>query len=359
MISHRWINLVASLIFALAVDVAWAAFQDPIDAPAAMTIKAAMQHMNGVAVAGDSLVAVGRRGVIIVSDDAGKTWTQSVVPVGVDLTAVSFPTAKKGWAVGHGGVVLSSSDGGKTWTKNLDGRKVVTLVSDYYEKRAQGGDAAAAKLLPDVKRLVEDGPIHPFLDVWFESEQVGYVVGAFNLILRTDDGGKTWTPWLDRMDNPKVLHFYGIRGAEGEVFVIGEQGMVLRLDKATQRFVPVPTPYEGSYFGLALRPGNLVVVGLRGNAFRSQDNGKTWRKLDTKLQMAMSGVTFFPDGRLVMVSVGGDLLLSNDGGETLTRHPVARKGIPMHGVTTVGANGVAIAGMFGVDVESVNVETVK
>lgn len=354
MISHRWINLAASLslVFALAADVAWAAFQDPIDAPAAKTVKAAIQHFNGVAVAGNSLVAVGRRGVIIVSEDAGKTWTQSVVPVGVDLTAVSFPTAKKGWAVGHAGVVISSEDGGKTWSKILDGRKVVTLVNDYYEKRAQGGDAAAEKVMPDVKRLVEDGPIHPFLDVWFESEQVGYVMGAFDLILRTEDGGKTWTPWLERMDNPKVLHFYGMRGAEGEVFVIGEQGMVLRLDKAAQRFVAVKTPYEGSYFGLAVRPGNLVVVGLRGNAYRSQDNGKTWQKLDTKLQLAMSAVTFFPDGRLVMVSVGGDVLVSNDGGATLTPLAVARKGIPLHGVTTMGANGVVTAGMFGVSVET-------
>jgi photosystem II stability/assembly factor-like uncharacterized protein len=62
--------------------------------------------------AGDRVVAVGGGGLIVVSDDGGASWQQAEVPVSATLTAVSFPTAKLGWAVGHAGVILHSDDGG-------------------------------------------------------------------------------------------------------------------------------------------------------------------------------------------------------------------------------------------------------
>lgn len=340
----------ASLLFAFAMNGSWAAFQDPLDVPAAMTTKAAVQPMVGVAVAGKRIVGVGRRGVILTSDDNGKSWKQSAVPVGTDLTAVSFPTADKGWAVGHGGVVIATTDGGLTWTRVLDGRKVAALLLEYYEKLAAAGNADANRVMPDVKQTAGEGPVHPFLDVWFENDKVGYVSGAFNLLLRTDDGGKNWTPLMDKTENPKTMHLYNIRGAGGEVFACGEQGLLLRLDKATQRFMAVKTPYEGTYFSLAVRPGNLILTALHGTTYHSRDNGKTWSTVNTKLATALSAATFFPDGRAVVVSQGGDVMVSKDGGDTYVRLPTS-KPIPLAGVATLGTDAVVTAGMFGLSVE--------
>jgi photosystem II stability/assembly factor-like uncharacterized protein len=62
---------------------------------------------------------------------------------------------------------------------------------------------AAKRLQQDAEAFAAQGADKPFLDVWFEDEKKGFAIGAFNLILRTEDGGKTWTPWLDRIDNPR------------------------------------------------------------------------------------------------------------------------------------------------------------
>ncbi len=51
--------------------------------------------------AGNRLVAVGERGIVLLSDDAGLNWKQVDVPVSVTLTGVQFVSPMKGWAIGH------------------------------------------------------------------------------------------------------------------------------------------------------------------------------------------------------------------------------------------------------------------
>lgn len=210
------------------------AFESPISSPAVQTRLGASSALLGTAMAGSRIVAVGLRGLIIYSDDAGASWKQAPAPTQSDLFAVSFPSAKKGWAVGHGGVVLHSADAGATWVRQLDGVKAAALAVSHYQ--ASSAPEAAA-LLEREKNLQAGGGTQPFLDVYFESESTGFVVGTFNRIFRTEDGGKSWTPWMERTDNPGELHFYSIRGRNGSLYLTGEQGTVWRLDTATQRIV--------------------------------------------------------------------------------------------------------------------------
>ena len=108
-----------ALAVAAPADTRW---RDVLDAPAAKSTLAARGLLNGLARAGQRIVAVGQRGHVLYSDDAGKHWQQADVPVSSDLVAVSFPDATHGWAVGHDGVVLHSADAGRSWTRQLDGR---------------------------------------------------------------------------------------------------------------------------------------------------------------------------------------------------------------------------------------------
>ena len=80
---------------------------------------------------------------------------------------------------------------------------------------AEPASESAKALLAEAKRYKEQGADKPFLDVWFADAQNGYVVGAYNLIFRTADGGKTWEPWFDRTDNPKFFNLYSIRPCAG------------------------------------------------------------------------------------------------------------------------------------------------
>ena len=100
---------------------------------------------------------------------------------------------------------------------------------DHYQNHGEARPDAAT-LLDEAKRFAAEGADKPFLDVWFDDENVGYVVGVFNLVFRTDDGGKHWVPWFDRTDNPKRYHLYAVRRVGDDLYAAGEQGIVLKLD---------------------------------------------------------------------------------------------------------------------------------
>src|SRR5262249_21678188 len=142
--------------------------------------------LNGLARAGDRVVAVGQRGHVLYSDDAGGTWQQAEVPVSSDLVAVSFPSASTGWAVGPDGVILHTNDAGATWSRQLDGRRAGALLLEAYPENASAKDPErAAALHEQAQRFAAQGAENSFLDVWFADERDGYVVGAFGLILHT------------------------------------------------------------------------------------------------------------------------------------------------------------------------------
>jgi photosystem II stability/assembly factor-like uncharacterized protein len=254
----------------------------PVDAlqQPAQTVQAPQRAVYlAAAHAGQRVVAVGERGLIAVSDDAGARWRQVPSPVSATLTGVQFVSAKAGWAIGHAGVVLGTQDGGETWALLLDGRRAAQAVQAAAQATADGSPAAQRRLA-DAQRLLDDGPDKPLLDLWFADEQVGYVVGAYNLALRTDDGGRHWQSIAERLDNPRGLHLYAIAAQGQTLYIAGEQGLLLRSDDAGTRFERLAVPYAGSLF--TLRPqgrDGLVVAGLRGHAFASDDRGRQWRAL--------------------------------------------------------------------------------
>lgn len=336
---------------AVALPAAAGSFQGPLDQPAVASSLAARSPMLAVTTAGSRLVAVGQRGHIVFSDDAGDTWKQASVPVSTDLVALSFPSAKQGWAVGHGGVVLHTADAGATWVKQLDGRQSAESAIRYLESKA-ASDPAAQKLVEREKRLAGDGGTQPLMAVHFESETTGYVAGTFNRLFRTDDGGKTWTPWMDRVDNPNELHFYAIAGGARGIYLAGEQGMVWRLDAEKGSFVTRPLPYQGSVFGLLTDgAGTLLAFGLRGSLFRSADEGKSWGRVSIDSQAGITGGAVLPGGGILLATQSGEIARSLDAGKTFGRLKPARP-MAYYGVMSSPSGGVVLAGSEGVRVET-------
>jgi photosystem II stability/assembly factor-like uncharacterized protein len=328
---------------AIATAVATSTFRDVLDLPSAKSRHASASMLIGVTLAGTRIVSVGQHGHIVYSDDQGKNWSQAAVPVSCDLVSVQFPTPQKGWAVGHDGVVLHSSDGGASWVKQFDGRAAAQLMASTYS----GGAFAI-----EAQKISEQGADKPFLDISFENETTGFVVGAFSLIFRTTDGGKSWTPWYDRIDNPRRFHLYAVRNIGQEVYITAEQGTVFKLDQQSGSFKSIKTPYTGTYFGITGKPGALLAFGMRGNAYRSSDNGSNWQKVETGVPVGLMGATVTADGKLVLVSQGGHVLVSTDDGASFMPvkidHPA-----PTAGVAAVDKGTVAMVGPMGVKVQSI------
>jgi photosystem II stability/assembly factor-like uncharacterized protein len=302
-------------VLLLSTSLVWAQEAPPIPAamerPALNSAKAKNATLLAVTRAGTRLVAAGERGIILTSDDNGASWKQSQVPTSVNLTALRFIDAQRGWAVGHMGLVLHTEDGGLSWHKQLDGVEAARLAVEAVRGSEQTREVKLANY------LVTDGPDKPFFDIWMDEQGQGFVIGAFNLIFRTKDGGKHWHYWSPRVKNPFGLHLYGISRHGDDFIIAGEQGMLLRSQDGGEHFTQLETPYEGSWFGiLGSREGTLLVYGLRGNAYVSEDGGETWQSCDTGSQVGFSAAIQLADGRIVLANQAGQLYASADAGRS-------------------------------------------
>jgi photosystem II stability/assembly factor-like uncharacterized protein len=290
--------------------------------PAVMSERASGSMLLDVTRAGDRLVTVGERGHVLFSDDNGKTWLQAPVPVSVTLTSVYFPTRDKGWVTGHDGVVLHSIDGGENWQLQLDGKKVNELLVNYYEKQIVYKQAELESVdesqkeevsyelenllyfLEDTQIAIEKNSYKSFMDVWFADELTGYVIGSYGVMFRTEDGGSSWVPWGQRLNNIDGFHLNAIASGKSGLFIAGEAGTLYRSTNGGIHWSNIESPYQGSFFSIVVNNNNeqVYALGLRGNAFRSDDGGQSWRKIETLVETPLFGATVLGDGRLAIAS---------------------------------------------------------
>jgi photosystem II stability/assembly factor-like uncharacterized protein len=283
---------------------------DALQRPALAVREPARAVLLAAAAAGDRLVAVGERGLVVLSDDQGASWRQAPSPVSVTLTAVRFADARHGVAVGHGGVVLATRDGGATWALRLDGRRVAEL-------------AAAAATTPeaqrDAERLQADGPDKPFLDVLLWDSQHWLVAGAFGLLLETRDAGLSWQPLMQRVPNPRALHWYVLRRQGQTLLLAGEQGLLVRSDDGGASFQALESPYRGSWFsGEIGADGRWLLGGLRGNLWQGAGvagaaSATPWRQVTVPVPSSITSLVALPGGPVLAATQSGLVLQLADG----------------------------------------------
>lgn len=321
---------------------------DALERPAMLSAKAASSVMLAIAQAGKRIVAVGERGIIVYSDDAGRNWRQASVPVSVSLVGVRFINQQDGWAVGHSGVVLRTRDGGSSWKKQLDGKRAAQLVLEAVKAGRSAPGADPAKALASAERLVAEGPSKPFLDIHFFDAQNGLLIGAFGLIFTSADGGDTWQPVLDRINNPKDKHLYSIQAVDNECFIAGEQGAVFYSSNCGKNFAAVNTPYEGSFFGaIAAGPHAAVVFGMRGNVYWSDNAGSNWHKSEIATPSSITAGLRLQDGSLLVTDESGRLYRSKDAGKRFLHVP-ASQASPFTGVVQAADGSLFLSGVRGV-----------
>ncbi|WP_298450240.1 YCF48-related protein [uncultured Marinobacter sp.] len=351
------------------------AVADLIETPARQTDLAPTKLLNDAVRAGDRIVAVGERGHIIYSDDDGQTWMQGSVPVSVTLTAVDFGTETHGWAVGHSGVVLHTDDAGENWSLQLTGTDAsklaieskedqVAAMEERIEEAPESEKADLEWAMDDLVFVIENmqsdldiGPVNPLLGVWFEDDQHGFVVGAYGMILRTEDGGRTWSDWASQIQNAQNFHLNSIaRITGGALVIVGEAGQIHVSVDGGDTWERRESPYEGSLFGVigTGQVNELLAFGLRGNMLFSADLGKTWRMVPNSAGATLNNGSVADDGRITLVGNGGAVLMSTNGAESFREHfRNDRAGImsvvPVSGTNllVVGESGVKITDARG------------
>ena len=56
---------------------------------------------------------------------------------------------------------------------------------------------------------------------------------------------------------------------------------------------------------MALANKNLLIWGMRGNAYVSRDGGRSWLRLETNTDRSISGGTQLADGTIVLTGLSG------------------------------------------------------
>jgi len=228
-------------------------------------------------------------------------------------------------AVGDHGTVVLSDDGGKTFrqAKTVPTRVALNGVSF---SDAQNGWATGH--WGTIIRTVDGGETwtlqrtdtqtdRPLFAIHASDAQHGVAVGLWSLLLTTQDGGQHWQEVSLQAppDGGKAdRNLLGIFSSGSTLYVAAERGAVLQSSDFGNSWTYLMTGYGGSFWtGTALKDGSLLVAGLRGTVYRSADAGKTWHAVESGTKSSVTGLAEVGDS-VMAVALDGVVLQSKDHG---------------------------------------------
>jgi photosystem II stability/assembly factor-like uncharacterized protein len=294
---------------------------------------ALQENFYGVHISGERAWIVGYYGTILHSADRGQTWELQTSPTRRALYSVNFVDPLSGWISGSHGTVLLTRDGGKSWRARSVGTPEHLFASDWRDQLHgwMVGSRGTTLRTTDGGRSWTISPIagdFTFSTVKFTTALRGWLAGEFGVIFRTADGGKSW----QKQQSPIEVSFASgasqslfalVFPAESAGYAFGLDGVVLKTsDGNGWEVVRRPEKAAGAshhLFAGAAFDGRISAVGERGTLLQT-DPLHQWRRADLRIpRLSLNAVAFGPDGFGLIVGNRGLVLRSDDGGKTWKR----------------------------------------
>lgn len=275
---------------------------------------------------------VGDSGTILSSKDSGVSWTSQEFERTVCLNSVHFSDSLSGFVVGNEGTILNTIDGGENW---LIRDNVVTfdLHSVFFYNSQLGWATGANKILKtnnggknwEIKTIESphssDGP-YGFVALTFVDQDTGWVVGLNEVILKTSDGGETWTEqnfsggsyqnYLMSVFflNSKIgwaVGGYGLVGFKHSyIYHTTDGGM-----NWISQFSPSSCVLNSVYF---INSKTGWAVGDYGLLLKTENSGSTWLKQDLGSNYYFS--VYFLDSTMGWIAGSNGMILKYSHGTT-------------------------------------------
>ena len=270
-------------------------------------------------------------------------------------------------AVGERGHIFYSNDGANWRQARVPTRSTLTGVSmlDDSTGWAVGHDAIILKTDDGAKTWTK---VHsdieldaPLLDVLFLDANHGIAIGAYGLYLLTKNGGASWLRSefddllkTEASSNGEMggedffdIHLNDIAiSGNGTLYIAAEAGNIFQSMDRGATWSAISSPYHGSFFGiLPTWDDTLFVFGLRGHLYRSTDAGGSWQKIRTTTnEMLSSGIRVEND--IIISATGGVYLISRDHGRTFQTYTLEER----LGIASIAAanGGLIFIGEFGI-----------
>jgi photosystem II stability/assembly factor-like uncharacterized protein len=202
-----------------------------------------------------------------IGDAAGQQWKSLPLDKDVDPMALTCDGAGRVWVSGSHTTILSSSDRGASWSKVDFGEDAILTTIQFVDDKHGfvTGEFGTVLTTADggttwTPQPAIPGDFYPYSTVFFDAQK-GWSTGIGGVLLHTADGGKSWTP----QPNPSGAPMYALLRQGDELYGLGAGGqMVVQKGEAWERFdhgLSVPA-YLTS--GAVLDGRSMLVAGAAG-----------------------------------------------------------------------------------------------
>jgi photosystem II stability/assembly factor-like uncharacterized protein len=221
---------------------------------------------NDIQMLNDSIgYTVGSSGTVIKTTNGGVNWNYLNTNSTSYLSAVHFTNDQIGWAVGDQ-TVLKTNDGGQSWSE-----LTTTLSADY--NRAEG--------------------------VYFMNADTGFIGTSYNYLLKTTDGGNTWTKQYGVTYYVNKFQFLN----ENVGYLMGNE-MMKTIDGGSSWFT-VGTYANDFHF---VNDSLGFSSSFQGNISKTNDGGINWNIIKTPSSNNLHSIYFFNENNGWVFGDGGQII---------------------------------------------------
>jgi photosystem II stability/assembly factor-like uncharacterized protein len=275
------------------------------------------QELWGIHHTGTLCYAVGDAGTIITSTNSGQSWTNLNSGISDNLKSVVAINNNIAVAVGNGGSILRTTNGGTTWS----------LVSTGYSDdisiihRLPNGILYAVGNNDLILKSTNDGSTwtfettsftgfqYNFTDVYFTSNDTGFIATNSAEILTTDDGGQNWYLRMTGLFAPMTcLNFSnGLNGWVGSI-----NGEIFYTDNGGQSWTDRSmVGFTGNIHRLKFIDVNIGWAFTDQGIFKTIDSGLTWEKEFSPCS-DVRGIDFIGNYSALAVGAGQGKIIGRD-----------------------------------------------
>lgn len=312
---------------------------------------------------------VGNKGIILQTSDGGQSWIRKSSQFNYDLLKVFFYDQNKGWIGTSNGRILITTNGGNDWTEVLISSDFAYFDAICFTSPLVGHISAGKYKAVYIMRTTDGGLTWTKKDslvsattasrwygIDFYDENLGVVVGDKKDAQRyTTDGGQTWlksTPIADAFfRDQRTVHWL----SSTDVISLGEGnefwGVVTPIYKSTDggKNWTKKTQYpqnnydrvRDAYFKNSLEG---IAVGNNGFSFayitRTTDGGETWNASFLTYSFGLKAIAGYGD-KLIALGTGAHILRSDDFGNSWQLYKQFTP-TPVYAIQFIGSKGYVV-----------------
>lgn len=201
-------------------------------------------EFTDIAFSGNRIWVIGKRGILLSSTDAGKTWRLTRFG-NINMNDIHMSDAQNGYIAADAGYLLTTTDGWET---------------------------AGIKAWPDFNVNLND--------IAFRGKK-GIIACDKGYILTTEDGGVNWS--VEQLNKSRFrsrfVNIHGVHLSEnGANYLVGDEGVILIAAPGSADWVARSFKAYNYKAAMALGPNEALVAGENGTVIHTRDGGITWRR---------------------------------------------------------------------------------